>query len=376
MALRARAAVAALTAAAVVSLSGCVATPPMTVTPLVTGLDHVWDIGFTPDGTMLYTERAGRISAFVGGQKRVLAAPADVVRIGEAGVMGVAIDPQFASNRYIYVCLASTLGEPVDDVRVARWRVDAGYTTLTGRVDIVTGAPFNVAAGQQGRHSGCRPRFGPDGHLHVGTGDAASATVPQDPRSLGGKVLRVDRDGRAVAGNLGGPFDPRILSTGHRNVQGIAFRSSDGLGVSIEHGPDRDDEVNLVVPGNFGWDPRHPSGSAAYDEGVPMTDLVKFPGAHRAVASSGWPTYAPSGASFVAGARWGAWNGVLAVATLKGRSLRIFDLEPTTGRLRDVGGALTAYGRLRSVTQGPDGNLYVGTSSGSGADRILRLAPS
>ncbi len=89
----------------------------MTVTPVVTGLDHVWDIGFTPDGTMLYTERAGRISAFVGGQKRLLVAPIDVVRQGEAGLMGMAIDPQFATNRFIYVCMASIQPNPGNDVR-------------------------------------------------------------------------------------------------------------------------------------------------------------------------------------------------------------------------------------------------------------------
>ena len=108
--------------------TGCIQNPPMTVTPVVTGLDHVWDIGFTPDGTMLYTERAGRISAFVGGQKRVLAAPIDVVRQGEAGMMGMAIDPQFATNRFIYVCMVSIQPNPGNDVRLVRWKVNANYT--------------------------------------------------------------------------------------------------------------------------------------------------------------------------------------------------------------------------------------------------------
>src|SRR3954462_13910568 len=96
-----RVAAAGRAAALVAALSGCLATPRFTVTTVVTGLDHVWDIGFTPDGTMLYTERPGRISALVGGQKRLLAAPADVVQASEAGMMGLAIDPQFGSNRLI-----------------------------------------------------------------------------------------------------------------------------------------------------------------------------------------------------------------------------------------------------------------------------------
>jgi glucose/arabinose dehydrogenase len=368
-----RLATAVVVATLVVALCGCLRTPPLTVTTVVTGLDHVWDIGFTPDGTMLFTERPGRISALVGGQKRLLAAPADVVQASEAGMMGMAIDPQFASNRLIYVCFASTLGGPSNDVRVVRFRVATNYTVLTERRDIVTGAPVNTT-GELGRHSGCRPRFGPDGALWIGTGDAATATVPQDVHSLGGKILRVTRTGAPAAGNPGGTWDPRIWSIGHRNVQGLAWRSSDGLGVSTEHGPDRDDELNRLDSGQFGWDPHRPP-STAYDESVPMTDLERFPDAHRAVAGSGVPTIAPCGATFLSGTRWGDWDGALVVALLKGQALRVFKLAASSGRLVDMGGALDDRGRLRSVTQGPDGNLYVGTDNGGGTDRILRLTP-
>ena len=99
----------------------------------------------------------------------------------------------------------------------------------------------------------------------MGTGDAAQGSNPQDDSSLGGKVLRIDRDGAPALGNPGGY---RWFSKGHRNVQGIAFRSSDDLGVSAEHGPSVDDEINLLVAGNFGWDP-----VPGYTESVPMTDL-------------------------------------------------------------------------------------------------------
>ena len=178
---------------AIAALSGCVLPPAMTVTTAVSDVDHPWDVGFA-GGTMIYTERPGRITAVVGGQKHLLAAPADVVNASEAGMMGLAIDPDFATNRFIYTCFASTLGGPNDDVRLVRWTVDAGFTTLTNRTDILTGAPVNTA-GELGRHSGCRPRFGPGGLLWVGTGDAATATAPQNPQSLGGKVLRLNRDG-------------------------------------------------------------------------------------------------------------------------------------------------------------------------------------
>jgi aldose sugar dehydrogenase len=356
-------------------LGGCVRTPPLTETTVVSGLEHVWDIGFLPDGTMLYTERPGRISAFVDGQKRLLNAPADVVRTGEAGVMGMAIDPHFAFTRYVFVCLVSTLPSQGEDVRLARFQLNAAGTALVNRVDIVTGAPANVSSAEAGRHSGCRPRFGPDGHLWVGMGDAAQGSTPQNAWSLGGKVLRIDREGKGVPFNMGAPYDPRIFSIGHRNVQGLAFRPSDGLGVSTEHGPDRDDELNRLDGGNFGWDPRPPGGGEGYDESVPMTDLAKYPGAHRALASSGSPTIAPAGASFVTGSRWGTWDGVLAVATLKGEALRTLRLVPHTGELEDSGITMTGYGRLRAVTQGPDGDLYVSTSNGGNSDRIIRLTP-
>jgi glucose/arabinose dehydrogenase len=354
-----------------VALSGCLPPGPrLSVSTVVSGLDHPWDVGFA-GGTMVYTERPGRIGAFINGQRRLLAAPADVLTASEAGMMGLAIDPAFSTNRFIYTCFASTRGGP-NDVRVVRWTVDAGFTALTSRTDIVTGAPVNTS-GELGRHAGCRPRFGPDGRLWIGTGDAATGSVPQDPRSLGGKVLRVNRDGSAAAGNPGGALDPRIYSYGHRNVQGIAFRPSDGLGVSTEHGPDRDDELNRLVTGNFGWDPVFPSGDG-YNESVPMTDLQKFPSAVRALWSSGMPTVAPSGAGFLAGSRWGGWNGALAVALLRARHLLVFGLD-SQGRVTGTAKAITDQGRLRSAVLGPDGNLYLTTDNGSGTDRILRVVP-
>jgi glucose/arabinose dehydrogenase len=347
------------------ALSGCLPGPRLTVSTVVSGLDHPWDVGFA-NGTMVYTERAGRIGAFVNGQKRLLAAPADVFVAGEGGMLGLTVDPAFSSNRFIYTCFDSTLGGS-RNVRVVRWTVNAAFTGLTNRTDIVTGAPVT-----SGRHSGCRPRFGTDGRLWIGTGDAATGTVPQNPQSLGGKILRVNRDGSPAPGNPGGDLDPRILSYGHRNIQGIAFRLTDGLGVSTEHGPDRDDELNRLVPGNFGWDPVSTSGG--YNESVPMTDLAKFPSAVRAVWSSGSPTVAPSGATFLIGSKWEGWNGALATALLKGRRLLVFALD-SQGRLTNSGGAITNQGRLRSAVLGPGGDLYLTTDNGGGTDRILKVVP-
>jgi glucose/arabinose dehydrogenase len=350
------------------AFGGCLPEPPMTVTPVVTGLDHPWDVGFAGN-TMVYTERAGRISAFVGGQKRLLADPPDVFTLGESGMLGLAVDVAFASNRYIYTCYASTLGNGGNgDVRLVRWTVNADFTALTNRTDIVTGMPLNTVSG---RHAGCRPRMDAQGRLWVGTGDAAMGTVPQSPTSLGGKVLRVNRDGSPVAGNPGGALDPRIWSYGHRNVQGVAIRPDDGLGVTVEHGSNRDDELNLMVTGNFGW---NPVGSA-YNEAVPMTDLAQFPNAVGAFWSSGTPTTAPSGATFLQGAKWRSWERGLAVAHLKRRLLLVYRLN-ALGGIEDVGIGIDDRGRLRSAVLGPDQDLYIATDNGGGNDVILRLSPS
>jgi glucose/arabinose dehydrogenase len=335
-------------------------TPRLSVTTVAAGLTIPWDLGFLPDGTMLFTERPGRISAIVGGAVRLLARPGDVAAGGEGGMLGIAIDPQFAFNRHVYTCFDTAV-----DVRVVKWRVNASLTGLSRVSDLVTGIP----RAPNGRHSGCRPRFGPDGNLWVGTGDAATGTNPQDPFSLGGKVLRVDAvTGAAAPGN---PLGFRWYTRGHRNVQGLAFRPGTGTPFSAEHGPIRDDEVNvLVAGGNYGWDP-----VPGYDESVPMTDLVKFPTARRAVWSSGFPTIATSGATFLEGESWRDWAGALAVANLKGSHLRVFALDGSN-RVTGEAVALTTFGRLRTPVLGPDGALYVTTSNGGGTDRILRVTPS
>ena len=174
-------------------------TPHLTITPVVSGLSIPWDLGFLPDGSMLWTERAGTLKALVNGAPRLLAAPGDVRVGGEGGMLGLAIDPDFTNNRRVYTCFDTTGG----DVKVVVWTVDAAVTTATRVGTLVAGIPENPS----GRHSGCRPRVGPDGYLWIGTGDAATGTNPQDVNSLGGKVLRVDRfSGAAAAGN---PFGLR-----------------------------------------------------------------------------------------------------------------------------------------------------------------------
>ena len=281
--------------------------------------------------------------------------------------MAIIVDPDFASNRRFYTCQAHTGPE----VQVIAWTLNAAYTAATRSVDpLVGGIP---ASATSGRHGGCRLRFGPDGYLWIATGDAAVGTTPQDLNSLGGKVLRVDAS--TGAGAPGNPFasSPLIYTYGHRNVQGLALRPGTRQMWTVEHGPDVDDEINLLVAGgNYGWDP-----VPGYNESVPMTDLVQFPSAIAAKWSSGNPTLATSGSIFLEGNGWGEWEGRLAVATLENKSLRVFEFSDE-GTFVDqvvVPELDGTYGRLRTPMMGPDGALYVTTSNGGGNDKILKVIP-
>lgn len=350
------------------ALIGCRVEPKLTTAPVISGLDHPWDIAFTPGQNMLFTERSGRINILFGGQRRVLATPADVRPMSEGGMLGMAVDPHFTSNRRIYTCFLSNASGGLD-LRVVRWRINDAVTGLDQRADILTGIPVS-----SGRHSGCRPRFGPDGYLWIGTGDAATGSIPQDPQSLGGKVLRITTDGAGAPGNPGGAFLPQIYNYGHRNVQGIAF-SRGGRAYSIEHGTDRDDEVNrLVAGGNYGWDPRPPGGGPGYDESQPMTDLVKFPNAKKAVWTSGFPTIAPSGGTFLSGTQWAGWDNTLAVAVLKDQQLRVFAFDGTGLEVDQQWIKITDRGRLRVAVEGPNGDLYIATDASPG--EIFRVHPT
>jgi glucose/arabinose dehydrogenase len=357
-----------------VGLTSCRTEPKkLTVSIVHAGPGRPWDIAFTPGGSMIWTERGGAIRIRTkSGIVRTLATVGDVVTGWEGGLLGLAVDPHYNDNRRIYTCLMSNISGNVD-IRVARWRVNNASDALGSRTDIVTGIPVNQD-GVQGRHAGCRPRFGPDGYIWMGTGDAATGTVPQDPTSLGGKVLRFDTNGVGAPGNAKPPMDPRIYDWGHRNVQGIAF-SPEGKAYSVEHGTDRDDEINRLHPNtNYGWDPVTSPSDSTYDESQPMTDLSKFPNAHVAEWSSGFPTIAPSGATFLTGKQWAGWQSCLAVAVLKAKQLRVMCFDKAGAKVTDQFVKVTDRGRLRVAVEGPDGNLYVAVDNDPGT--IVKITPS
>lgn len=347
----------------------------LTVEVVAEGLSNPWDIAPLPDGSFLVDERAGRLVIIDpdGTVTEVTADLDDLYARGETGLMGLVLDPAFAENRRFYTCQGNA---DANDIRVIAWRLsDDG--SAAERVDdpLVDGLLLST-----GRHGGCRLLFDADGALLISAGDAARGGAPQSLTELGGKVLRVDpTDGSPAEGNPfldgslpeGADEATRLIYTyGHRNVQGLALRPGTEQVIASEHGPSVDDEINVLAPGgNYGWDP----GPGGYDESVPMTDPA-IEGAIPAVWSSGSPTVAVSGATFLDGAQWGPYDGRLAVATLRGTHLMLVDLAED-GTVRDVErpAALDGtYGRLREVVQGNDGALYVVTDNGSD-DQLLRV---
>jgi aldose sugar dehydrogenase len=369
--------------------AGSVSAPPTTSAPagapsleievLADGLTNPWDVAQTEDGTLLLDERAGGFTAVLpdGTVQDVQADFGDLFAAGETGLMGLALDPAFAENRRFYSCQGVQDGNGAS-IAVISWTVAEDWTGAT-RVDdpLIGGIPVNESSG---RHGGCRLEFAPDGALLVGTGDNALGTNPQDLGSLAGKVLRADpATGEPLPDNpFAGPDDEAedlIYTYGHRNVQGLTVRPGADEIYSVEHGPDRNDEVNrLEAGGNYGWDP---VGGGEYDESVPMTD-PEIEGAVPAVWDSGAPPVAPSDGTFLDGDQWGDYDGLMLLAMLRAQGVLALRLDESGSlveqfRLPELDGD---YGRIRTVVQGTDGALYVTTDNGGGRDQLLRVTPT
>ncbi len=182
---------------------------------------------------MLFTERGGGLGVRLtdGTVRRGLFRPADFVAQDQSGMLGIAIDPAFATNRSVYVYMASSLpsstGQSGTNNRVVRLTVNADYTAFSNRVDIVTGISYSGGA-----HSGGRIKFGPDGYLYITTGDNRIGEIPQLLTVLGSKVLRVDRDGNAAPGNATPPAamrasTPSVIATRRASTSGpaVAWRT-------------------------------------------------------------------------------------------------------------------------------------------------------
>jgi aldose sugar dehydrogenase len=358
------------------------AVPGLAVEVVTGGLEHGWDIGFLPDGQVLVTERAGRISLVSGlreGSRRttVRADLDDVYAQGEGGLLGMVVHPDFATSREFTTCQThQENGEP-KDIRLVTWKLSADERSAQKVRTLLAGLPIST-----GRHSGCRPEIAADGALLVGTGDTAQGNIPQDRTILGGKVLRLDlKTGDPLPDN---PFasssnkrERYVLSYGHRNVQGVAVQPRTGVVYTAEHGPSFNDEVNRIRPGaNYGWDPSQGGTVGGYDESVPMTDRKRFPDAVPAIWQSGSTTQAVCAAEFLEGSQWGGLEGALVVTALKGAKLLLLTLKPdgTLAKVAVPKATNGPYGRLRAARMGPDGALYVTTTNGDD-DKLLRVSP-
>lgn len=349
------------------------------------GLSKPWDVVQTPDdGTILTGERSGRfvVKRPDGTVADVAADLSDLYAEGETGLMGIELANDFEQSRALYTCQGVRGGgggmgtgsagpgsaEASDNhIAVFRWTVDEDWTELTRTQTIVDDIP--VAS--NGRHGGCRILVAPDDTLFIGTGDTATPSVPQDRGSLGGKVLHVNPDGSAAADAPG-----RVYTLGHRNVQGLAFQPGSNRLYEVEQGTTRDDELNLLVAGgNYGYRPDR--APFIYDESVPMTDPDRVPGAIEAVWSSGEPTIATPGLTFLDGSAWADWEGAAVISTQQTRELVVLQLAADGRTVVEETEALTDdYGRLRSLTTTEDGSILLTTDNGNGQDQVLRLTPA
>lgn len=337
----------------------------LTVEERAENLNHPWGLAFLPDGRLLVTERAGRLRILGtdGKLSEPLAGVPAVQARGQGGLLDVALDPDFAQNRLVYISFAEPGGEGASSAF-------ARGTLAEGRID-----GLKVIFRQQPKvsgngHYGGRIVFPPTGHVFLTTGDRQKLDPAQDLMSHLGKVIRLNRDGSVPADN---PFirstgaKPEIWSYGHRNIQGAAIEPGTGALWTIEFGPAGGDELNKPEPGkNYGW-PLVSWGSHYDGRDIPdpptrpdLADAVKY-----------WnPTIAPSGMIFYTGTMFPQWKNNILIAGLG--TLGIVRLEIKDGKV--VNEERIELGRrIRDVEQAPDGTIYVATDDNDG--RIWRLSP-
>ncbi|SDQ38723.1 Glucose/arabinose dehydrogenase, beta-propeller fold [Thermostaphylospora chromogena] len=312
---------------------------------LVEGLAVPWGIAFLPGGDALVTERdTARLLRVTGdGEVREIGTIEGVVPGGEGGLMGVAVSPDYERDGLVFLYLTAE-----SDNRIVRYRLDGDR--LSERRVIVSGIP------KAGIHNGGQLAFGPDGHLYASTGERGDPPLAQSRDSLGGKILRVTRDGEPAPGN---PFaGSPVWSYGHRNVQGMAWDDA-GRMFASEFGQNDFDEINLIRKGaNHGW----PEVEGVGGEDRFVDPLVT------------WSTdeASPSGLAYAGGSLW--------AAALRGERLWQVPVNGDGGLGTPVAHFEGEYGRLRAVVRAPDGSLWLGTSNKDGRgspagadDRILVL---
>ncbi|HKL62585.1 MAG TPA: PQQ-dependent sugar dehydrogenase [Woeseiaceae bacterium] len=332
------------------------------------GLSHPWGLAFLPDGGLLVTERGGTLRIVRGGEllPDPVAGLPPIQQHGQGGLLDVALHPDYADNRLIYLSYAG--------------RGDGGYSTevLRGRFDGQSVSDveviFSAVPKTNGkRHFGSRLLFGPDGKLYVSHGDRGDRPSAQDLSSHNGALLRLNPDGSVPEDN---PFvdrdeaQPEIWTYGNRNIQGMALRAN-GQIWTHEHGPQGGDEVNLMRAGvNYGW-PVITYGRN-YGIGTKIGEGTEKEGMAQPVHQ--WtPSIAPSGMTFYDGEAFPHWQGDLFAGSLKfGLLVRLtLDGDEVVAEERMLD---NAFGRIRAVAEGPDGMLWLLTDERNG--KLLKITPT
>ncbi|HVV93826.1 MAG TPA: PQQ-dependent sugar dehydrogenase [Hyphomicrobiales bacterium] len=345
------------------------------VAVLADNLEHPWSIAFLPDGSLLFTERPGRLDRL--GADGKLAPPlagVPAVHTGsQAGLFDLALDPNFVANRFIYLSYVEPRANGASGTAIARARLADDDGALENLHVIFRAEPALVGD----NNYGCRLAFAPDGTLFATIGDRYDYRHNRLQRLDNdlGKVIRINTDGSIPPDN---PFAlregalPEIWAYGLRNAEGAAINPASHQLWTSENGPMGGDEINIPEAGkNYGW----PVVTYGKDyDGTPIGIGTAAPGMEQPVRF--WtPSIAPSGIAFYDGGLFPAWKGSLFVAALKGQMLVRLSLdgERVTGEehlLRKEVGQ-----RIRDVRQGPDGALYLLTDDEVKHGRLLRLTP-
>ena len=319
-----------------------------------------WAIAIDDEDKLYFTERPGRIRVIEEGRLRqqpLITFGAPFVSLGEGGLMGLTLDPDFSQNRYMYVMHTYAEGNRIYN-RVVRL-LEQNNTASIDRILI-----DRIPGGQI--HNGGRIKIGPDQKLYITTGDAGIPALAQDPSSTAGKILRIELDGSIPDDN---PIaNSLVYSLGHRNPQGLTWGWQNILYAS-EHGPRAYDEINIIEPGaNYGWP------LVQGDEDTDEADV------NQPLVHSQEETWAPSGIAFI---DQEPWRGKLLVANLRGEQLLAISLNEEGTEVEQIESWLkNEYGRLREVIQATDGSIYLTTNNRDGRgnpdrtdDKIIRLTP-
>ncbi len=328
---------------------------------IASNLENPWELVFAPDGRAFLTERTGNLDLMQNGtlQDEPIA-HLQVTQAGEGGLLGLALDPNFEANHFLYLYYTYSDLEGLHN-RVSRFTESNG--TISQEKVLIDKIPANTY------HDDGRIKFGPDGKLYITAGEAGRSDLAQNVTYLGGKILRINSDGTVPSDNLfeGSP----VYTYGNRNPQGLDWDARNGNLIETEHGPSGEfgwhahDEINLIIPGkNYGW-----------PDVIGMANDSRFV---NPIYQTGDITWAPSGATFYTSDKIPQFKGKFLVATLMGQGLEVITLDKddkvvSTQKLFDG-----TFGRLRDVVQGPDGSLYLLTSNGGGGtanDKIIQVVP-